>query len=44
MTGDQRKFLKLNKKGKGKVTFRDNMSTKILGKGTVNLGNNKNKA
>jgi hypothetical protein len=44
MTGDQSKFLKLNKKGKGKVTFGDNMSAKILGKGTVSLGNNKTKA
>jgi hypothetical protein len=44
MTGDQRKFLKLKKKGKGKVTFGDNMSAKILGKGTVSLGNNKTKA
>ena len=43
MTGDQRKFLKLKKKGKGKVTFGDNMSAKILGKGTVSLGNNKTK-
>jgi hypothetical protein len=44
MIGDQSKFLKLNKKGKGKVTFGDNMLTKILGKGTVSLGNNKTKA
>jgi hypothetical protein len=43
MTGDQRKFLQLNSKGKGKVTFGDNMSAKILGKGIVNLGNNKTK-
>jgi hypothetical protein len=43
MTGDQSKFLKLNKKGKGKVTFGDNMSAMILGKGTVSLGNNKTK-
>jgi hypothetical protein len=44
MTGDQSKFLKLNEKGKGKVTFGDNMSAKILGKGNVRLGNNKTKA
>ena len=44
MTGYQRKFLKLNKKGKGKVTFGDNMSAKILGKCTASLGNNKTKA
>ena len=44
MTGYQSKFLKLNKKGKGKVTFGDNMSAKILGKGNISLGNNKTKA
>ena len=44
MNGYQSKFIKLNKKGKGKVTFGDNMSAKILGKGTVRLGNNKTKA
>jgi hypothetical protein len=43
MNGDQSKFLKLNKKGKGKVTFGDNMSIEILRKGTVSLGNNKTK-
>jgi hypothetical protein len=43
MTGDQSKFLKLNKKGKEKVTFGDNMSAKILGKSIVSLGNNKTK-
>jgi hypothetical protein len=40
MTGDQRKFIKLKKKEKGKVTFGDNVSAKILGKGIVILGNN----
>jgi hypothetical protein len=44
MARDQSKFLKLNKKGKGKVTFGDNMSAKIMGKGIVSLGNNKTKA
>ena len=44
MTRYQSKFLKLNKKGKGKATFGDNMSTKILGKWTVSLRNNKTKA
>jgi hypothetical protein len=44
MTGDQSKFIKLTKKEKGKVTFRDNVLAKILGKGTVSLGNNKAKA
>jgi hypothetical protein len=43
MAGDQSKFLKLNKNGKGKVTFGDNMSSMILGKGIVSLGNNKTK-
>jgi hypothetical protein len=37
MTGDQRKFVSLKKKG-GNVTFGDDSSTKILGKGIVNLG------
>jgi hypothetical protein len=37
MTKDQRKFVSLKKKG-GNVAFGDDLSTKILGKGTVNLG------
>ena len=37
MTGDQRKFSILKKKG-GNVAFGDDLSTKILGKGTVNIG------
>jgi hypothetical protein len=37
MIGDQRKFVILKKKG-GNVTFGDESSTKILGKGIVNLG------
>jgi hypothetical protein len=37
MTGDQRKFVNLKKKG-GNVSFGDDSYTKILGKGTVNLG------
>jgi hypothetical protein len=36
MTGDQIKFVRLKKKG-GNVAFGDDSSTKILGKGTVNL-------
>jgi hypothetical protein len=44
MTRDKRKFLTLTKKDKGKVTFGDNVSAKILGKGTFSLGNKKNKA
>jgi hypothetical protein len=37
MTGDQNKFISLNKKG-GSVAFGDDSSVKILGKGVVNLG------
>jgi hypothetical protein len=37
MTRDQRKFVSLKKKG-GNVTFGDDSSTKILGKGIVKLG------
>ena len=33
MTGDSRKFITL-KDNKGKLTFGDNMSSKIIGKGT----------
>jgi hypothetical protein len=43
MTGDQRKFVSLKKKG-GNVTFGDDSSTKILGKGIVNLGSENVKA
>jgi hypothetical protein len=43
MTGDQRKFVSLKKKG-GNVTFGDDSSTKILGKGIVKLGSEKVKA
>jgi hypothetical protein len=41
MTGDRDKFLRLKRKEKGSVTFGDNVFSKILGKGTVSLGNNK---
>jgi hypothetical protein len=44
MTGDEGKFIILTKKDKGKVTFGDNVSAKILEKGTVSLGNKRNKA
>jgi hypothetical protein len=40
MTGNKNKFLDL-KKQKGKVTFGDNASSNILGKGTVSLGRDK---
>jgi hypothetical protein len=43
MTGDQRKFVSLKKKG-GNVAFGDDSSTKILGKGTINLGSENVKA
>jgi hypothetical protein len=42
MTGNKDKFLDL-KKQKGKVTFGDNASGNILGKGTVSLGKTKPK-
>ena len=42
MTGDSSKFITL-KDNKGKVTFGDSMSSKIIGKGTV-VVNNKIKA
>ena len=35
MTGDPNKFIKLRKYNKGRVTFGDNMTSKIIGKGTV---------
>jgi len=43
MAGDKGKFLALTKKNKGKVTFGDNASAKILGKGTIYFGNKENK-
>jgi hypothetical protein len=43
MTGDQRKFVSLKKRG-GNVAFGDDSSTKILGKGTVKLGSENVKA
>jgi hypothetical protein len=42
MTGNKDKFLDL-KKQKGKVTFGDNASSNILGKGTVSLGKDKSR-
>ena len=38
MTGDPRKFITL-KDNKGKVTFGDSMSSKIIGKGTTIVNN-----
>jgi hypothetical protein len=43
MIGDQDKFLSLERKEKGSVTFGDNVSAKILGKGTISIGNNRSK-
>jgi hypothetical protein len=42
MTGNKEKYLDL-KKQKGKVTFGDNASSNILGKGTVSLGKDKDR-
>jgi hypothetical protein len=43
MTGDRDKFLTLRKGRKGSVSFRNDNSTKIIGEGTVRIGNrNKN--
>jgi hypothetical protein len=38
MTGDKDKFLTLNKEIYGSVSFGNDNSTRIIGKGTVNLG------
>ena len=43
MTEDQSKFVILKKRG-GNVAFGDDSSTKILGKGTINLGSENVKA
>jgi hypothetical protein len=43
MTGYKKKILNMKKKEKGSVAFGDNVSTKILGKCTITLGNKKNK-
>ena len=37
MTGDSTKFLSLKWQQRGKVTFGDNLSSKIIGKGTMAL-------
>jgi hypothetical protein len=39
MTGDKNKFVTLKKEKEGSVTFGNDNSTKIIGKGTVSLGN-----
>ena len=44
MTWDSNKFISLRRDQKGKVTFGDNISSKIIGKGTVAIRDNKIKA
>jgi hypothetical protein len=39
-----RQILSLKRKEKGRITFGDNIFAKILGKDTINLGNNIAKA
>jgi hypothetical protein len=39
MTGDQNKFLVLKEEKGGSVTFGDNASARIVGKGIVSLDN-----
>jgi RNase P subunit RPR2 len=41
MTGDENKFLKLKREKGGNVSFGDNKSAKIIGKGKVSLGSQK---
>lgn len=40
MTGDKKKFIKLEDWNGGSVRFRDNSSTTIKGKGTLNIDGN----
>jgi hypothetical protein len=44
MTGDKDKFLTLRKERDGSVFFGNNDSTKIIGKGTIRIGNKNTKA
>jgi hypothetical protein len=39
MTGDQKKIIILKEEKGGSVTFGDNASARIVGKGTISLGN-----
>jgi hypothetical protein len=39
MTGDRDRFLTLRKERDGSVSFRNDDSAKIIGKGTVRIGN-----
>ena len=43
MTGDPNKSISLRRDKKGKVTFGDNISSKIIGKGTIAIRDNKSK-
>ena len=44
MTGDRDRFLTLIKERDGSFSFRNDDSTKIIGKGTVRIGNKNTKA
>jgi hypothetical protein len=44
MTGDKDMFLTLRKEIDGPVSFRNDDSAKIIGKGTVRIGNKNTKA
>ena len=44
MTGDRDKFITLRKEIYGPVSFGNDDSTKIIGKGTVRIGNKNTKA
>jgi hypothetical protein len=44
MTGDRDMFLTLIKERDGSVSFRNDDSAKIIGKGTVKIGNKNTKA
>jgi hypothetical protein len=43
MTGDRDKFLTLQKEKNGPVSFRNDNSSKIIGEGTVRIGNENEK-
>jgi hypothetical protein len=44
MIGDRDKFLTLIKERDGSVSFKNDDSTKIIGKGTIRIGNKNTKA
>jgi hypothetical protein len=44
MAGDRDKFLTLKKERDGSISFRNDDSTKIIGKGTDRIGNKNTKA